>query len=181
MIELIVVVSIVAILSALAAPMMSWQMNEWNVANSVNTFLADMRFARSEAARRGTRVILCRSNSPEATTPSCSTGNGWTSGWIVFEDRNNSGNYNSGDQLLRVQSPITSLDAATELTSGGSTATNSTAFTFTALGMTQGMTSVVPILFGGSQVPSKQQRVVCVSQSGRVRIAGNGSMTASCS
>lgn len=174
LIELMVVIAIVAILTTLAAPSFVQLITKSNVSSAVNTFLADMRFARSEAVRRGGAVIMCRSDAPEASSPHCNTddgpgGNGWVSGWIVFEDRSSNLDYNSAtDQLLRVQAPITNLDTILEHSSG------STRFQFTAMGRMKSLTSATSLRFG-TNMPDALKRVVCVNQSGRARIVGDGS------
>jgi type IV fimbrial biogenesis protein FimT len=186
LIELMVVIAIVAILATLAAPSFTSIISKSNVSSAVNTFMADMRYARSEAVRRGGAVIMCRSDAPEAASPRCNTddgpgGNGWVSGWIIFEDRNASLDFNNAtdpkDQLLKVQGPITSLDTILEGSSG------STKFQFTAMGRMKSLTSATSMRFGtfasmNSSVAESLQRRICVNQSGRVRIVGDGSFTA---
>jgi type IV fimbrial biogenesis protein FimT len=95
LIELMVVMAIAAILISLAAPSFARLIRSTSVASDVNTFLADLRFARNEAIKRGTVIVMCKSDDPEAATPSCSTGADWKSGWIIFADDNNSGTYSS--------------------------------------------------------------------------------------
>ncbi|MBI2728980.1 MAG: GspH/FimT family pseudopilin [Polaromonas sp.] len=178
LLEVVVVMAIIAIMTALAAPGIIGLIQSNSVASNVNTFMADIRFARSEAVRRGGAVVMCRSDDPEAAAPTCGTGsgpgnNGWVSGWIIFEDRDGSQNYTSaGDQaqLLKVQGPIVNLDSIVEA--------SSTKFQFTATGRMKNLTSATSLQFG-SNMPNTRQRVVCVNGSGRVRIAGDG--TASCS
>lgn len=179
LLEVMVVVAIVAILTTLAAPSFVSLMQSNSVSSNVNTFMSDLRFARSESIRRGGAVIMCRSDDPEAAAPVCNTTsgtNGWVSGWIIFENRDSATttnlNFTTGDELLRVQGPITNLDSIGE--SGGSTK-----FQFTALGRAKGLSSATSLQFGGGSVPNTRQRVVCVNQTGRARIAGDG--YASCS
>lgn len=145
------------------------------MAGNVNTFLADLRYARSEAVRRGGRVILCRSEDPLAVPPTCAanagtTGKGWATGWVIFHDRDASDTITAGDETLRVQAPLTGVDSVIE-----GVATASTKFKFTATGRLQDTASAAKLKFGGSQFDSSMQRVVCVSAGGRPRIAGDGS------
>ncbi|MBI2771376.1 MAG: GspH/FimT family pseudopilin [Burkholderiales bacterium] len=173
LVELLVTVAILVLLVKMAAPSFANLVQSANVSSSVNTFLADLRFARSEAVRRGSMVVMCRSNSPEAASPTCGTGsgpggNGWVSGWLVFVDRDNSNSYNSGDQLLRVQAAISGIDSMVE---GG--ASSSTKFEFTPLGRQRSVGNATQLQFG-STIPSERQRVVCINPAGRARIAGNG-------
>jgi type IV fimbrial biogenesis protein FimT len=165
------VIAIVAVLTALAAPSFKSLIQSNAMSSSVNSFLSDMRFARSEAIRRGGSVVMCRSNSPESTQ-SCdgNTGatNGWQTGWIVFDDLNKDGVHDSTEAVLRVQGPITNIDSIID------TAT-SYKYKFNAAGRLPG--SLSRILFGSSNFSTTTQRVVCVSMGGRARIAGDGSIT----
>jgi type IV fimbrial biogenesis protein FimT len=174
LIEVLVVIAIVAILMSLAAPSFKSLIQSNNMTSAVNSFMADMRFARSEAIRRGGGVVMCRSDSPEDATPTCGTGStvGWESGWIIFYDENNNGNKASTEPLIRAQGPITTVNTIAE--SGAATK-----FTFTATGQLK-LTSMTSIQFGSDPpFANSAQRIVCVSVGGRARIAGDG--TTSCS
>jgi type IV fimbrial biogenesis protein FimT len=175
LIELMVVVTIAAILLGLAVPSFTRLIQSTTISSNVNTFLADVRFARSEGIRLGGGVVMCRSSNPEDATANCGTGStaGWESGWIIFQDLDNSLTRASDEPLLRAQGPITAIDSIAE--SGAATK-----FRFTATGRLQNLASgVATIQFGGNPLfPNDVQRVVCVNLSGRARIAGNG--TASC-
>ena len=180
LLEVMVVVAIVAILTTLAAPSFVALIQSNSVSSNVNAFIADVRYARSEAVRRGGAVIMCRSDAPEAAAPVCNTTagtNGWATGWIIFEDRDGSLNYSAGtdaSQLLRVQGPITNLDSIYD--GSGSSAK----FQFTATGRMQN-TALTYLLFGStSSMPVTRQRVVCVNATGRARIVGDGSHVSEC-
>lgn len=180
LIELMVVMAIAAVLTTLAVPSFTRLVQSSTISSNVNTFLADMRFARSEAIRLGGAVVICRSDAPEASNPTCGTGsgpggNGWVSGWIVFQDLNNNGAKVSTEPLLRVQAPITSMDSIVEGGSGSSTRIRFTA-TGRLLNMSSGLTQ---FQFGGGNYASDIQRVVCVNLSGRARIAGDGNNSCS--
>ncbi|MES2281742.1 MAG: GspH/FimT family pseudopilin [Pseudomonadota bacterium] len=169
LLEVVVVLAIIAILTALAAPSFTGLVQSNAVSSNVNAFMSDLRFARSEAIRRGGSVVMCRSNDPEGA-PACDAGsgpggNGWVSGWIIFEDRDGSGGYNAGDQVLKVQGPITNLDTMV--------ASNNNTFEFVATGRMKTVNSAKSLQFG-TNMPAERQRMVCVNQSGRARIAGDG-------
>lgn len=180
LLEVMVVLAIVAILTTLAAPSFVAMIQSNAVSGNVNTFIADVRYARSEAVRRGGAVLMCRSDAPEATAPVCNTTagtNGWASGWIIFEDRDDSLNYSAAadaNQLLKVQGPITNLDSIMETSGAGATKLQ-----FTATGRMKSLSSATALQFGSNiTMPNSRQRVVCINASGRARIAGDG--TASC-
>lgn len=177
LIELLVAIAIAAILIALAAPSFKQLIQSSTMSSNVNNFLADMRYARSEAIRRGGSVVMCRSNAPEAASPACGSGsgpggNGWVSGWIVFYDQDSDGTRiaSSTDPVLRVQSAITSMDSIVEA--------SPTIFIFTATGRLRSLASTTSLQFGGGNYANNVQRIVCVNIGGRARIAGDG--TASC-
>lgn len=183
LVELLVVITIFAVLTALAMPSFRRIIQSNAISSSVNTFSADLRYARSESIRRGGGVVMCRSDTPEAASPACGSGsgpgsNGWVSGWIIFYDRDNTGNRTSASTtadhpVLRVQAALTSLDSIVE--SGSS---SSTKFIFTATGRMKTVSSATSLQFGGGSYAADLQRMVCVSVGGRARIAGNGN--ASC-
>lgn len=169
LIELLVVIAVIAVLISLAAPSFVSMIRSNNMTSTVNSFLADLRFARSEAIRRGGGVVMCRSDNPEASTPTCGSGStlGWESGWIIFQDLNNNLNYVSTEPLLRVQGPVTLVNTISE--SGAATK-----FQFSATGQLK-PTAVTSILFGSNPpFPNTDQRTVCVSVGGRGRINGDG-------
>ena len=177
--ELLVVIAIMAVLVTLAAPSFRDQIAAAQIRSAVNTFMSDMRFARSEAVKRGSAVVMCRSNAPTAVLPQCDTdlgpnGNGWVSGWIIFEDRDRTAVYNAtfDGPLLRVQPPLGgSMDSILET---GNKASPSTKFVFTALGRQRSLNSATSLMFGGGRYTAPQRRLVCVEWTGRARIAEVG-------
>ena len=180
LLELMVVIAIVAILTTLAAPSFKSIIQSNTMSSNVNTFLADMRYARSESIRRGGGVVMCRSDNPEAANANCGTGSttGWESGWIIFHDLNNSGTRTSAEPLLRVQAPITSINTIAETGAA-------TVFKFTATGRLS-LSSATHLQFGSNPpFATDAQRIVCVNLGGRARIAidsaGKTTGNASCS
>jgi len=182
LLELMLVIVIVAILIMFAVPSFQWMIQKVTISSNVNTFLSDMRYARSEGIRRGGGVVLCRSDAPEAAAPACGSGfgpggNGWVSGWIIFQDLSNDGNKSTNDPLLRVQAPIIAINSILGVLPDSS---SSTTFSFTATGRLRNLIGTTTMPFGGDSTFAKtMQRVVCVSLSGRARIAGDGNI-ASC-
>lgn len=174
LIELMVVLAIVAILTTLAAPSFKRLIQSITISSSVNTFLSDMRYARSESIRRGGGVVMCRSDAPEDANPTCGNGSGpdgkgWISGWIIFHALDNASVQASAATLLRVQSPITAIDAIKE-TNGASNP-----YRFTATGRFLNLNPVPTLQFGGDAMfDAAVQRTVCVNLGGYARIAGDG-------
>ncbi len=179
MVELMVVIAIIAILTTIAAPSFKTMLQSSSMTSAVNSFLADMRYARSESIRRGGGVVMCRSDNPDAAVPTCGTGSsvGWESGWIVFHNLNSGSTRTSNEPLLRVQAPLTSINTIAETGAA-------TIFKFTATGRLS-LSSATSIQFGSNPpFDTAAQRVVCVGLGGRARIAldsaGQANGLASC-
>lgn len=87
LVELLVSLAVLAILAAVAVPGLAQFGHEARMSMLGNQFLADSANARSEAIKRGRRVVLCKSPDGEV----CVTTGHWDQGWLVFEDANNNG------------------------------------------------------------------------------------------
>ena len=179
LIELLLVLTIAAILTALAAPSFGRLIRSNTISGGVNTFMGDLRFARSEAIRLGGPVVVCRSDAPEATTapdpvcgPNSAVNRNWSSGWIVFQDLDSNGVRDATDPVLRVQAALGTIDAIVE---GGNVSNG--VLRFTTTGRLLNVTSATQLTFGGGNYASDVRRVVCVSIGGRARIAGDGATT----
>lgn len=165
LIELMVTVSISAILVGIGAPMMTSVIERNAVAGHTNSFMGSISLARSEAIKRGVAVVMCRSDNPEAAAPVCaSSGTAWVSGWIVFADRNNNGQMDSAsansDVLLRVQGAVTD--------SGGIAQNTFTNLVFRPTGLMSSGAST--ITFDSKSQNSSAKLCVCIFVSGRTRL-----------
>jgi type IV fimbrial biogenesis protein FimT len=166
--ELLIVMAIVGIVATLAVPSFKRLIQANAISSGVDIFMADLRYTRSESIRRGGGVVMCRSDKPEAIKPTCGTGStsGWQSGWIIYHDLNGNGNRTATETLLRVQTPFTAIDSIAQ-------AGAATKFQFSTTGRL-GLTDTARLQFGGNKTPNDLQKVVCIGQSGRARIAGDG-------
>lgn len=82
--ELLIVLVIAGVLTAIAAPNMSAYMMNSRLVTLTNSLIADMSVARSEAVKRNNNVIICTADDPMGA-PLCDGAAGdWASGWIVF-------------------------------------------------------------------------------------------------
>lgn len=106
-IELLTVVTIFGILAALTAPSFANIIKDNRMTTQYNDLLASLSFARSEAARRGLPVSVCKSSDQS----SCG-GNAvdWNDGWIIFVDDNGTadGILNGGEELVRAHDSLDS-------------------------------------------------------------------------
>lgn len=94
LLELIIVISIVGIMAALAAPGFSLFITNTRISSASNDLMADLMLARSLASTNGHHAVVC----PSTNGTSCS-GNAadWASGRIVFVDTNADGAFDNGD------------------------------------------------------------------------------------
>jgi type IV fimbrial biogenesis protein FimT len=90
--ELVVVMGIVGILTAIALPAMHRFVQNQQASSAASALITDLNYARSEAIKEdlsiagGVGVSLCASTGAGAN-PTCDTGN-WLSGWIVLSPAN---------------------------------------------------------------------------------------------
>ena len=105
--EIIITLGIIAIVLSTAVPSISSMIKDNRLATQLNSVVTHIHVARAEAVKRDVRVILCRSSSPDAITPSCGgTEKVWTDGYIVFADDGNYSNnkYDPGTDTLLIRS-----------------------------------------------------------------------------
>jgi type IV fimbrial biogenesis protein FimT len=89
---------VAAVLLGLGVPAFRQTLISNRLTASANEFMAALNYARSEAIRRGRRVVLCKSSSGTR----CDTGgNKWEIGWMAFVDSNKDCKWNSGEDILR--------------------------------------------------------------------------------
>jgi len=168
LIELAIVLAIVAILCRLAAPGLSRTAATRALAVQSSEFMAALRFARSEALKRGAPVTVCAAAPADGSPPACQGARAadWRSGWIVFADLQRRGVLHDGDPVLRIQPPLQR--------SGGVAGTRGS-ISFTAAGFSTDASS--HYLFSP---PAQSARdapppvMVCVSKQGRPRLVGTG-------
>jgi type IV fimbrial biogenesis protein FimT len=60
-----------------------------------------LRFARSEATKRSSPVMVCSTTEPDAANPSCGGAGDWMSGWVVTHP--------ASGRVLRVQNVVRSM------------------------------------------------------------------------
>ncbi|BEP92728.1 type IVa pilus pseudopilin TppE [Acidovorax sp. A79] len=100
-IELMVVVAILAILVALAAPSFTPLIERWRVRQAVEGLQSSIYYARSEAIKRGGNVILEKIPN---NTNGCTTATGvndWDCGWRVCADANKNNSCQASEILQR--------------------------------------------------------------------------------
>ena len=170
LLECLVALAVMAILTVLAVPGFRDLLVKRSVLLTAEALVGDLRFARSEAIKRGTQVSVCRS----ANGSACSATGNWVEGWIVFVDRNTKGAVDPGDEVLRVQARQPQLESI----AGDNPATDKASFNFLPTGMSGPATQTFK-LTPVAPAPSNSLRVVCVSSQGRPRLAPSGATSCS--
>jgi type IV fimbrial biogenesis protein FimT len=98
LIELIVTISIAAILMGIAIPSFSSIINSTRLTTYANALVTSLNLARSEAVKRGVQISVKREGS---------TDNNWDSGWSIFTDLNGNGALDAADTLLKTYPSLT--------------------------------------------------------------------------
>lgn len=89
LIELMVVLSIAAVLIGIGVPSFSSLIQKNRTASQTNALIASINYARSEAMKRGQAVVLASADGSRD----------WSGGWQVYLDSNNNGSADSGEEL----------------------------------------------------------------------------------
>lgn len=116
LIEVLVVLTISAILIAIAVPSFEGTISRSRLRDAAQTLHASLQLARSEAIRRATPVTICRVTNPNAALPLCNNAaaggvpaGDWGSGWVVFAEEAPAGTVgvaDAGDTVIQVQDPV---------------------------------------------------------------------------
>lgn len=181
LIELMVVIALVAILSAIVIPGLSSFVQDGRVSANVNEFISSITFARTEAVKRGRLVTMCRSSNADAGDASTclAAGDDWASGWIVYEENTTSDDGKSG--VGTRQSPETIVIRRGALLSNMIVKSDPaiSLITFNSLGQPVGPAAAATLRFDFS-VNGKSPRKVCISRIGRVKVIQRPAANAVC-
>ena len=102
LIELMVTLTVMIVITMLAAPSFSNAFLSNKLAAFANSFVGSAQLARSEAIKRNRPVHLCRS----ADGATCAVAGTWQQGWIVWADDNRNGALDVGETVIQVQQAI---------------------------------------------------------------------------
>ena len=100
--EMLVVMAIMGIVAAMAAPSFRDFAIQRSIAAQITDLTSALRLARSEALKRGREVSLCPTRNASAANgkPMCVNSTDWKTGYLVFI-----GSIYANDQYIRVQQP----------------------------------------------------------------------------
>ncbi|MFN2334763.1 MAG: GspH/FimT family pseudopilin, partial [Wenzhouxiangellaceae bacterium] len=105
LIELMLALSLSAVITSLAMPSMLDFMQRQRISATANELVAHINLARMHAVYQRELAVLCPSNNQV----DCTGGNRWDSGWIVFRDPDNNGQPDTPSDLLRVRQSVSNL------------------------------------------------------------------------
>ncbi len=157
LVEMLVTMAIAGVLLAIGVPSMMQFLADRAAAANADEFAEALRFARTEAMKRGRSVYVCPTKNPEAEAPTCSdSANDWMSGWLVASA--------DSDKILRVQNALRSMESIT---------TQQAKVTFASTGIATAGSGDYTFTPSGSS-DSKKVRKVNVNNQGRVQVTQGG-------
>lgn len=167
-IELLVTVSILAIIVAFAAPSFSGLMRSIRVDGDLSSVRSALTLARSEAISQQNFITVCQSDDPSAAPANleCSDEADWASGWIVFVDTADNQQFDdASDEVIRIwDAPL----------SAGATLIDEndrTVVTFDQEGMLSENVDLLNLELVVSGCTGNQQRAIDVTLVGRLDIS----------
>lgn len=173
LIELLIVITLVAILMGIGVPSYRYVTTSNRMATEVNSLLGDLQYARSEAAREGQYVTVCAAQSTSTPTCAASTTANWQNGWIIFSDVNNDGTIESTEPVLRIHNAFSSADTFVSSPATGAVTFNRDGFAHLGNANTR-------ITLHESSANSIYSRCLDISQAGMMTTQANSS-DSSCS
>ncbi len=172
LVELIVTLVVAAILLTLAAPNLSSFLQRDRLGAQANELLSDLAYARSEAIKRGTVVIVCKTTDPMSATPGCNTtvADPWTSGRVIWFDDNNNSTIEA-DEVLRVRQALDGNGNA--LYGDGNPGGTGNEVRFTQLGMADPPGGNTQFVLCDKRGPG-EALAVAIGLTGRARVTERG-------
>lgn len=162
LVELFVVVALLAVLAALAAPNLQSLVQRWRVLTTVHTFESSLYLARSEAIKRGGRIVIRKLPNASGCTLAA-TREEWGCGWEVFHDENDNGARNGTETLLQTVAPQNATNVILPQNRGGLLRIDRWG---QINGLGAGRIVVSPDPAGPSSPATK---ALCISSGGRIR------------
>lgn len=156
-----VVVAILTILTALAAPSFTPMIERWRVRQSMEEMTSTLYFARTEAVKRGGRIVIQKiANS--ATCTLAPTNEDWGCGWIVFFDADGNGSQNGTEPTLQTSPQPANTNVVLPGNGGKINVDRWGAFN----GLSATAVRLTP---NGKTVSDPSSAAICVSSGGRIR------------
>ncbi len=187
MVELMVVVALVAVVSAIAIPNFQNLIARSNIASQINEFVATLHLAKSTAMQRGRYVTICRTTDDTLAVPVCNGASipaasgaparlqeNWATGWAIFVEEDAAGSLytiDAGDTIIkRFPARSTNYFILNGVT------TTAQHITFNPQGnFAGGNTSGLRFGFSSDSASVDTQKSICVTRGGSIRtVDANG-------
>lgn len=97
--ELIVVMALVAVLVTVGVPAFRSFLQDQRIITQTNELIGALNLARSEAIKRGARVVICRTAGADCATDAAGI---WEGGWTIYTDNNGNGARDAGESIIWV-------------------------------------------------------------------------------
>lgn len=162
-IELMVVVAVLGILAALAAPSFTAVIQYWRIRQVSDELAFSFASARSEAIRRGGGIVVRRIHPNDTDCPGLVSASGteWGCGWFVFADTDGDGERGENEPVIRTSAPARRLRV--ERTAAASF------FRLNQWGETTGL-GVLSFIVKPREGETGATAAVCINTGGRVAI-----------
>jgi len=169
LIELMIALTLAAILMAIATPNIRVFLQNNRLSSASNDLLRSFQVARTEAIKRQQNVVVCATNNPTATPPACSYGP--FTGWIVFECTNSNWSLDGNEPILERHAALDST-ITVKVDNEGIESYATTGFANPA-GAHNPTHNILICDSRGNQVigHTSVERAVLVTTSGRVRVS----------
>lgn len=105
--ELVVVTALLAVLLQIAVPKFVELLSTWQRDLVTRALTNHLALARSEAIHWSRRVVMC--SSPDARNCAPPSSREWASGWLVFQDLDDDGQFGPEDKLVAVSQGTTGI------------------------------------------------------------------------
>lgn len=113
LVELLVTLSLLAILTSLAVPSFSETIRQWRRDSATRAFTTHLQMARAEAIKSSRKVVICTSSSGTA----CAGNSEWKDGWLIFLDLNGDKVADADERVVAVSAAVPGIES---MTSSGS-------------------------------------------------------------
>lgn len=162
-IELMVVVAILGVLMALAAPSFTPIIEKWRVSSAAEELQNTLYYARSEAIKRGGGIVVRKLANTTGDCQNATTTQEWGCGWSVFVDLNGNNTWQAAEPRLQL-APLSGNVNVMRYPSAA-------VVTIDRYGMANGNNTLRFVLSpAGPGVSSPNTRTLCMNAGGRIRI-----------
>lgn len=163
LLEVMVVVAIMAILTALAAPSFSGVLERWRVQQAIENMKSTIYYARTEAIKRGGKITVVKTPLSSAC-PQATDTQEWSCGWNVIVDTNDNGTLDTGEEILQTVASYKAVNVINRSSSGQARFKVDRWGQINGLGA-QGFTFSPE----GPGVSSPNTATLCISSGGRIK------------